>query len=140
MIPIYTSITLCDRQVTCAIATRLLTSSEMANMCAKCSGTTLFLHGDICERRMGISGTTRHNIVRDILSGFARAGGSRVTTKSKADKDGANPTLKGDLLIAGAVTFVATAGGSNFQPAAGLDRRRKYDDAFVQPLLPAVFS
>jgi hypothetical protein len=102
MIPIYPSRVLSDRQVGSAIANRLLISSEAADQCNSCHQPALFQHGDVCEVRRRAPGIARHNAFRDLLARQARQADSTAVTELAADAPGANPLLRGDILVTGA--------------------------------------
>jgi hypothetical protein len=102
MIPIYPTRVLSDRQVASALANRLLISSEAADQCAQCHQPAAFQHGDVCEVRRRAPGQTRHNAFRDLLARQVRQTGSTAVVECMADAQGANPLLRGDILVTGA--------------------------------------
>ena len=110
MIPIYPTRVLSDRQVGSAIANRLLISSEAADQCNQCHQQAFFQHGDVCEVRRRSPGIARHNAFRDLLARQAREAASTAVTEVPADAPGANPLLRGDILITGAAAPDGIAG------------------------------
>jgi hypothetical protein len=133
MIPIYPTRALGDRQIASALGNRLLVSTEAADQCSSCHQPALFQHGDICDVRRQAPGQVRHTAYRDILARIVRSGGSTVVTECSADAVGANPLLRGDLLVTGVlapdglagvldVSFTAPAGLRNVTRSARLER------------------
>ena len=101
MIPIYPTRVLSDRQIGSAIGNRLLLSTETADQCSSCHQPAPFQHGDVCGVRRQAPGMVRHTAFRDVLVRVIRANGSTATAECAADAPGANPLLRGDILVVG---------------------------------------
>jgi hypothetical protein len=133
MIPIYPTRALGDRQIASALGNRLLLSAETADQCSSCHQRALFQHGDICDVRRQVPGQVRHTAYRDLLARIVRNGGSTAVTECAADAPGANPLLRGDILVMGVnapdgligaldISFTAPAGFRNGTRSARVER------------------
>lgn len=133
MVPIYPTRALGDRQIACAIGNHLLLSTEVADQCSSCHQPALFQHADICDVRRQAPGQARHTAYRDILARIVRDGGSTAVTEYAADAPGANPQLRGDILVTGVVapdglagvldiSFTAPAAQRNITRSARIER------------------
>ena len=133
MVPIYPTRALGDRQISSALGNRLLLSTEAADQCSSCHQPALFQHGDICGVRRQAPGQARHTAYRDLLARIVREAGSTAVTECAADAPGANPLLRGDLLVVGVnapdglagvldISFTAPTGLRNTTRSARVER------------------
>lgn len=133
MIPIYPSRVLSDRQIGSAIGNRLLLSTETADQCSSCHQPAPFQHGDVCGVRRQAPGQVRHGAFRDVLVRVIRSNGSTATAECAADAPGANPLLRGDILVVGSnapdgvagvldISFTAPASQRNVTRSARVER------------------
>lgn len=110
MIPIYPTRVLSDRQISSALANRLLIQREPADQCNSCHQQAPFHHGDVCEVRRVAPGQARHNRFRDLLARDVRTAGSSAVIECAADAPDANQQLRGDVLVTGSAAPDGIAG------------------------------